>query len=283
MNAKAIWCLSVCAMVGGGLILSSCSSGPKPPAPGTPAFFWAAAKETYAAGDYEKTTQHLSRICSSQNEYTARAEPWLLILTSGLAKANLDLANAFEAGQKARPYHPKPPYLRQITLFRTYASGYALQFAQALGELEKSGKATTIPLDFTFPTGSATAPAEMSKIEKGTIPAPKALEEIRQQELKTGVIQMTCRAVGAAEDCAKAQQLFQSGKAEAPRDAFMLAMATALHETGQLFSRAKLDDPDRLKLFNTRALETLKTLPENKETAALNNRIQKALKPVSAK
>lgn len=282
MNAKAIRCLSVCAMVGGGLILSSCSSGPKPPAPGTPAFFWAAAKETYAASDYEKTAQHLSRICSSQNEYTARAEPWFLVLTSGLAKANLDLANAFEAGRKARPYNPTP-YLRQITLFRSYASGYALQFAQALGDFEKNGKATSVPLDFAFPTGSATTPPEMSKIEKGTIPAPAVLEDVRKQKLKTGVIQATCSAVGAADDSAKAEQLFRSGKVEAPRDVFMLAMATALHETGQLFGHTKLDDPDRLKLFNTRALETLKTLPESKATTALNNKIQKALKPVSAK
>jgi hypothetical protein len=95
MNAKVVWCLSLCVLVGGGLILTSCSSGPQPPAPGTPAFFWAAAKETYAAGDYEKTVQHLGRICNTQSDYPARAQPWLLVLTSGMAKANMDLAEAF--------------------------------------------------------------------------------------------------------------------------------------------------------------------------------------------
>src|ERR1039458_6210743 len=32
---------------------TSCSSGPQPPQPGTPAFFWAATNETYRAGDYQ--------------------------------------------------------------------------------------------------------------------------------------------------------------------------------------------------------------------------------------
>ena len=42
----------------------------------TPAFFWAAAKETYAAGYYLKTADHLDRILQSDNEYTARAMPF---------------------------------------------------------------------------------------------------------------------------------------------------------------------------------------------------------------
>ena len=282
MNAKAVWCLVLCVVVGGGLILTSCSSGPQPPAPGTPAFFWAAARETYAAGDYEKTAQHLGRICNTRSDYTARAEPWFLILTSGMAKANMELADAFEAGRKARPYNPTP-YRRQIALFQTYANGYALQFAQVLGDIEKSGKDPKIALDFTFPTGSSMMSPGMNKIGMGTLPTPDVLEDIRKQHLKTGVLQATCRAVGAAEDSAKAEQMFRAGAVQVPREVFMLAMASALQETGQLFSRTKLDDPERLKLFNTRALETLKTLPESKETTALNNKIQKALKLVSTK
>ena len=40
--------LSIVALVAVG---TSCQSGPQPPQPGTPAFFWAAAGETYRAGD----------------------------------------------------------------------------------------------------------------------------------------------------------------------------------------------------------------------------------------
>jgi hypothetical protein len=137
-----------------------------------------------------------------------------------------------------------------------------------LGDFEKSGKDPKIALDFAFPTGSSMMSPGMNKIGMGTIRSPDVLEDIRKQHLKTGVVQAACRAVGAVEDSAKAEQVFKAG---------------ALQEAGQLFSRTKLDDPDRLKLFNTRALETLKTLPETKEATALNNKIQKALKLVSAK
>ena len=123
----------------------------------------------------------------------------------------------------------------------------------------------------------------MNKIGTGAIPSADVLEDVRKQHLKTGVVQAACRAVGAAEDSAKAENLFKAGAVQVPREVFLLAMAGALQETGQLFSRTKLDDPDRLKLFNTRALETLKSLPETKETTALNNKIQKTLKLVSAK
>jgi hypothetical protein len=34
----------------------------------------------------------------------------------------MELADAFEAGRKARPYNPTP-YRRQIALFQTYANG----------------------------------------------------------------------------------------------------------------------------------------------------------------
>ena len=52
---------------------TSCSSGPQPPQPGTPAFFWAAAKETYRAGDFLKTSENLQRILATDNEFSARA------------------------------------------------------------------------------------------------------------------------------------------------------------------------------------------------------------------
>ena len=53
--------------------LSSCSSGPAGPAKGTPAFYWQAARETFAAGDNIKTLEHLDKLLVEENEYTARA------------------------------------------------------------------------------------------------------------------------------------------------------------------------------------------------------------------
>src|ERR1035437_5769735 len=68
---------------------TSCSSGPQPPQPGTPEFFWAAAKETYLAGDFVKTSEHLQRILATGNEFSARARAWDTVISSGLETALL--------------------------------------------------------------------------------------------------------------------------------------------------------------------------------------------------
>ncbi len=282
MNAKAVRNLSVLLIVGAGLVVTSCSSGPEPPKPGTPAFYWLAAKETYAAGDYQKTIEHLEQICHHQSDYTARAQAWDLILTAGMAKAYTDLADYFEYGSRARPMNPTQ-FRRQMSDFRTYASRLSLQFAQVFEDFEKGNKDPKITLDFTFPTGSALPSPQITKIGNGELPAPAILDDIRKQHLKTGVVLQTCRAVGVPDDTAKAQQMFGAGTVQVPRETFLFAMATALHDQAQLFVRTKLDQPDRLKMFDGHALEIVKALPETKETAALSTKIQKSLKLVSAK
>ncbi|MCL4850996.1 MAG: hypothetical protein KJZ78_06390, partial [Bryobacteraceae bacterium] len=46
-------------------LLISCSSGPAPLKPGTPGFYWAAAKEAYRTGNYVRTSENLARITAS--------------------------------------------------------------------------------------------------------------------------------------------------------------------------------------------------------------------------
>ena len=80
------------------LLASAC--GPSAPEKGTPAYFWAAAQESYAAGDYLKTLDNLDGILDSDSEYTARAVPWSLLLSSGLANGYADLADHYQTGGK---------------------------------------------------------------------------------------------------------------------------------------------------------------------------------------
>ena len=97
MTAMAKRRVAVLALLSANLILFSCSTSNAPQA-GTPAFYWSAAKETYNTGDYQKTIENLGNILSSQNEFVARAQPWMLVLTSGMSRGYMDLADAFEAG-----------------------------------------------------------------------------------------------------------------------------------------------------------------------------------------
>lgn len=280
MNSKRVRVLSAIVIAGGGLLATSCSSGPEPPRPGTPAFFWSAAKETYAAGDYQKTSEHLAHIYRTENPYTARAQAWNLILTSGMAKSYMDLADYFDYGARARAMNPGQ-FRRQASDFRTYASRLALQFAETFNDFDKGNKDPKVALDFTYPEGSALASPQIAKIGHGDLPTPAVLDDIRRQHLKTGVVLATCSALGVPEDTAKAQQIFKTGPVQVPRETFLFAMANALHEQAQLFGRTKLDQPQRLKMFDSRALDLVKTLPQTKEAAALSVKIQKSLKLVS--
>jgi hypothetical protein len=72
--------------------------------------------------------------------------------------------------------------------------------------------------------------------------------------------------------------VLKSGDAKVPRAAFVMAMGNSLYEQSQLYSRQKLDEPAKQKIFCGRALEALKMLPESKETKALNTKIEASLK-----
>jgi hypothetical protein len=260
MSAMANPRTTVLALLSANLILFSCSSSSDAPQPGTPAFYWSAAKETYATGDYQKTIEDLGNILSSQNEYVARAQPWMLILTSGMAHGYMDLADAFEAGG--------------------HANRLSLQFAETFGNFQN--KDDYVTLAFPFPTGSPSEVALLTRVSNGAMPLATDVETAQKRTIERAVLLATCRAAGAEGDPAKAQDLLKSGAAKVPRATFVQAMATALYEQSQLYGHNKMDDPDKMKIFCSRAQDALKLLPASKQTDDLNKKIEATLKKSKA-
>ncbi len=260
------------------LISVSCSTGPQPPKVGTPAYYWTAAQETYAAGDYLKTDQHLENLIKTDNEYTARAYPWYLVLNAGMARGYAELADNFEAGAKANRGNPIP-FRRQMNDDRTIASRLSLSFAEAFQKFEAASKdAKTVSLAFAYPKGSAFPSAQLQKIANGQILTSAVIEDLQRSHVQTSVLLETTRVVGAPDDTAKTQDVLKAESAEIPREVFMTEMANFLHDSAKLYAPAKLSDPRRLEYFANRALEVLKTVPETKETQDLSGKIQKTLK-----
>jgi hypothetical protein len=274
MKAQAFSILVILSSI---LMMTSCSSSSDALKVGTPAFYWSGAKETYAAGDYVKTVEHLENLARTENEFKARAMPWELILTSGMAKGYMELADNFEFGAKANRGNAAA-FRRQMITFRTYANTLALQFAHTYQEFAKTNKDPEITLDFTFPTGSAISSPQLTKIGSGELLSPSIVDDIRRAHLMTTVLLQACRAVGAPDDVAKAQEVFKTTPAKIPRDAFFFAMANALHDQAGLYVRAKLDQPDRVQYFAAQATDTLKQIPESKDTKVLAARIEKTVK-----
>ncbi len=266
---------ATCAAISVNVILISCS-GPSGPQPGTPAFDWGAAKETFAAGDYAKTVDNLDKVVATDNEFTAKARPWLLVVTSGMARGYSELADRYETGARVNKADPSK-FRRNMSDYRAQASQLSLHFAEVLGAFLKT-KDDSVPLVFSLPTGNAAPPLPLSRIATGILPTPGDVDAAQRQNIARTVLLAACSAAGAPDDPAKAAEVLKAPDAKVPRAVFVTAMANALFEQAQIYGRQKLDEPEKMKIFWTRAQDALKTVPESKATKELNGKIDKAMK-----
>lgn len=264
----------------GALILStSCSSGPKPPEKGTPAFYWQAAKETSAAGDFVKTSEHLSKIIKTDNEFTAKAMVWKLVVSSGLARGYMEYADAFELGARNNKAN-QMPFRKQANDLRTLANAVALETAEVFSQFKEKNKDAEVVFAFPFPNASPAIPPQLSKAGQGLMMQSEEIETGLQGMLKRSVLMATCAAAGAKEDVAKTEGLFKAGEVKVPRATFLQFMAKTLYDEAQLYSEMKLNNPERMKIFLTQAQEAIKSVPETKDTKELAKKIEESLKKV---
>jgi len=273
MNVKRI--ALVLALVSGIAALISCSSGPSQPTMGSPAFYWQGAREVYKAGDYMKTLQNLDNLLATDNEFTPRALPWVLVLKSGIAQGYMDAADNYAIGV----HNSREPsaFRQQVSQNRNSASQLALQFAEDFGKLGKL-KGDAITLEFAFPKGNAAPVAQFTKVATGIPLTPTETETAQQHSVERGVLLAVCRAAGATNDTAKAEDLLKTASATVPRATFMTAMADSLFRFSQLYAKDKLDEPQKMDALIERAQAALTGLPETKETKDLNSDIQSAIK-----
>src|SRR5437899_2244614 len=156
--------LSIAGLVAAG---TSCSSGPQPPQAGTPAFFWAAARQDWRAVDFLKTSENLQRILATDNEYTSRARAWDTAISAGLTQAYIELADAWEAGARANRANPTP-FRKQVSTLRSLASASAIQCTEDLHKVVHADKDPNILLAFAYPPGAMALPAGCHSVCGGT-------------------------------------------------------------------------------------------------------------------
>jgi hypothetical protein len=266
--------LSIMGLLAAG---TSCSSGPQPPQPGTPAFYWAAAKETYRAGDFIKTSEHLQRILVSENEFSARARAWDTVISSGLTQGYIELAENWEAGARANRPNPTP-FRKEVSTLRSLASASAIQFTEDIHKLMELDKDPTILLAFAFPAGAPSPPTGLKRVASGILVPDAERDVLHAAMLHRGVLLSVCAALGTPDDAAAGQEKMKAGELRVPREVFLLAAAKNLSAQSELFSSTKLDQPNRLKLMSQEALKALAAVPQTKETKALTDKIQARLK-----
>lgn len=252
----SVFSLRLTGLIGAGslIVLTSCSS-PTPGNTRTAGFYWSAAKETYAAGDYVKTTDHLDHLIGGPNDYTSRAIPWSLVLTSGMASGYMELADQYSAGAHMNKAEA-PAFLHKAMEYRTTASRLALQFAQNVEKMDQV-PAGAILLDFALPIGTAATPPLFTAVAKGVVLSKEDEGAALALAIQRNVMLAACLAAGAANDPAKAEAILGNGSASIPRATFAQAVAKMLDNESSLYTRNKLDDPQKLAVFHQRAQSVL--------------------------
>jgi hypothetical protein len=254
-----------------------CSSGPPRPRPGSAAFLWAEAKQSYRIGDLLKTDSILLELRATENAYAADARIWQLIVSAGLTQGFSELADAYESGSRHDTANPLL-FRNQADKLRSFAATAALEFAQAVHNITSSDKDESIKLAFEFPAGSAVPPEEVLKISYGVWPRDLDREPVETAMLRRGVLRAVSAAVGQAEDPASALGAFQRAAGCVPREVFISGMAGLLYEQSDLFGARRMNRPDRFILMCRAAREALQSIPRSSETNELALQIESALK-----
>jgi hypothetical protein len=260
------------------LLLSSCSSGPEAPQPGTPAFYHAAAIETWKSGDYLKTLDNLGNITGSDNEFTEKARPWAIVTAAGIARGYSDLGDAWELGMRIN--HAKAGDMRrQIGAYRAAANSTIMQLAETWQKFTAVNKQQPVQFVFTWPpVGSQGTPSQLALIQKGN---PSGLSQaglVETAMLQRGVVLAVAQSTGSDDDTAKAQVLFRQATPAIPVADFEMGMAQCMFDLAAVYGPMKLDMPNRRDMLYNFALDAAKRHPGRKDATALADKIQKAMK-----
>lgn len=259
------------------LFLVGCDSGPAQPAKGTPAYYWQAANESFNAGDLRKTADNLDELLKGKNEFTEKATTWRLIMTWGMLKADLDIAEKYELGGRATKGNPTP-FRRVVNDTRSATGQISMQLIEAWRKFKSSKQDGDIMLDFPFPSGATAPVAALSQAANGILPPAGELENMHRQAIQRGMLLATAQATGGGEDVSRAREMFKNRPVKVPSAVFSQAMAEAMTEGATIFESKKLDRPDARKILLEEAAGLLKDLPDSKDKKALSARIQDSMK-----
>jgi len=255
----------------------SCQTGPAPPRMGTAEWYWTAAREQYALGDYPKTQEHLEKIMVGEGAYKTRASTWHLVMLIGMARAYRELADAYEEGAPDAKA-AATEFRRTVNDYRRISRQYTIGLAEEATRLQKElAGAEKVTLEFAFPTGSAVEPPTVGTIRKGFSPPDADRASALRQSLVRGVLLEAADLAG--EDPAKAAETFKTQPVQVPRAVFLHGLADGLVDQSALFNRKKLQEPDKKKIL----LDLADSYAKAADEAATEDAWKKRIKDLQAK
>jgi len=260
----------VVAFTGGGC---STSKGPAPPKPGTPPFFWAAARTAYQKGDFQAAMKNLMSIIATENEFTRRAQIWQLVLDAGMARGEMEWADIFDEGRPAAKAR-ELDFRRLANEARALAGQSAMRFADTGHKLMPALTEDEIVLPFSMPDANRNRPVEVERIIKGILPMPAEVDRLHNLMVRRGVVLSVIAAADPGGDFEKARALLSQPEPKVKREDFLLYLASQYTELSQLFAPKKLDRAARMKLFLDKGKEALAAVPQSPARTKIQKKIE---------
>jgi hypothetical protein len=252
----------------------SCSTAPPPPKPGTPAFKWMAAGDALRKGEFLRAGDTLGDLALKESSYTERARPVALILAHSNSHALMELADKYSEGAK-KAKAGNVAFYRLTGEYKEKAKREGMRFIDLARQTSDSIKGPEVTIALGMPAGSGEGPAQLSKVETGTMVPPQEVTAAEEQAIRSGIIQSFAAALGDPGKPDAARARYANGVAKATIGSYMAWLAASLYETAENFGPKQLNQPTKiLEIICDETEKALKLADSNKETADLAKKLK---------
>jgi hypothetical protein len=227
---------------------------------------WREVNREYESGDYINTLNYLDDLLRTQNDYTARAAAWKVVILGGMTRSALEIEQACAEGIFRVKSVDTGPYRTCMERFRWRARANTLGLIEALNEVERNAAASgTVPLDFPLPKASAGPSPLIGQTRTGAMPVEKVFEPSVARIVDRQILLQVCDLVATSE-VAAVQDMFKSPPVTIPKETFLVGVAKTLLVAAAVFGEDRLNDAAKRSATLQRATECLQPAIDGRDT-----------------
>lgn len=233
------------------------------PKPGTPAYFWTQAQAAYEKGDFVGAAANLDKLTNRDSEYRQQAQLWLMALHAGMAKGDMQWADALDTGRKLSRTG-EAAFRREMAAARAAASQAVMSYLELANQFISAGVPDKPEISFKA-APAAGRPTELARIEKGILP-PAAEMELARARLRAQAISETTKALAP-----------ESGSID--KDQLLAAMAKEMIDLCDLYSSKRLNESGRIRMLTQVAGAAVESMTPCEASKALRKKLEALAKP----
>jgi hypothetical protein len=212
------------------------------PVRGSAEWYLDSAMASYAEGDFTAALENLEYTADGEDELATRTGVLTGILRAGLARANMEVADALRTGVEKN--QDLVPLVRaELQLADRAARQNIISFVEGLSKFKAAVGTGDVTLAFPFPPGNREESSALNSLKKGEEISELQLSNGIRDLQQLGVVETVARAAKLGNDYTAAQAKFDAGPVTVPNDEFQLIVADFLVEMSGVFTQKKMNEP----------------------------------------